>query len=379
MDRRLVRTIGLLALISTALMFVVVWAVAAQRGESEGGSSAFLGFSAPAGNRPATIDTVINGVHAAVLPNGRLVTPAGTEVNVQAPKPFGLALAPNGAMLATLNSGAAPFSVTLISQLNVPAPTVKKVDVNASFMGVTFSPDSARVYLSGGENGNIWIADAAAGQIIGSVNLNEITHPLDHPLNVVTTPSQHFKGAFPGNMALTSDGRYLFVVDQGSFQIHVVDTSQIVTGVDGSGRVIEPDNFAAVVGHAKVGRYPFGIGLSADELKLFVTNVGVFQYTHLRPASPTGTANVDYPLCYPGAGYPDETKTNRVIEIKKVDPQNLPDSIQDPDGIRCGYVPSDRLYTLPGLGSPNAPESSSVYVLDLGNPQNPVQRQIVKT
>src|SRR5215510_13328863 len=163
MGQRLVRSIGLSALISTVLMFVVVWAVAAQRGESEGGSSDFLQFSAPAGDRPATTDTTIGGVRAAVLPNGRLVTPAGTEVNVQAPKPFGLALSPNGAMLATLNSGAGPFSLTLISQLGSSSPTVKRIDVNASFMGVTFSPDSARVYVSGGENGNIWIADAVAG------------------------------------------------------------------------------------------------------------------------------------------------------------------------------------------------------------------------
>ena len=33
MGQRLVRSIGLIALISTVLMFVVVWAVAAQRGE----------------------------------------------------------------------------------------------------------------------------------------------------------------------------------------------------------------------------------------------------------------------------------------------------------------------------------------------------------
>ena len=35
-------------------------------------------------------------------------------------------------------------------------------------------------------------------------------------------------------------------------------TDAIATGVDGGG-TLEPDNFAAVVGHAKVGRYPFGI------------------------------------------------------------------------------------------------------------------------
>src|SRR5215510_11892177 len=251
MGQRFVRSRGLVALISTVLMFVVVWVVAAQRGESEGGSSGFLGFSAPAGNRPATTDTVIGGVHAAILPNGRLVTPAGVEVNVQAPKPFGLALAPNGRMLATLNSGAGPFSLTLIKDLTSAAPTVKRIDLNASFMGVVFSPDSKRVYLSGGENGNIWIADTDAGRIVGSINLNGAAHPLDHPLSVTATPQLRFKGAFPGNMALTADGHHLYVVDQGGFQVHVLDTSKIQTGVDAQGRVIEPDNFAAVV--ARVG------------------------------------------------------------------------------------------------------------------------------
>src|SRR5262245_56129115 len=153
---------GVTALIVTALFTAGAWTAAAQRGEHDGGLSGFLRFSAPAGNRPATTSTVIDGVSVAVLPNGRLLTPAGVEVNVQAPKPFGMALAPNGRMLATLNSGAGPFSLTLITDLASAAPLVRRIDVNASFMGVIFSPDSRRVYLSGGENGNLWIADAEA-------------------------------------------------------------------------------------------------------------------------------------------------------------------------------------------------------------------------
>ena len=42
-------------------------------------------------------------------------------------------------------------------------------------------------------------------------------------------------------------------------------------------------------------------------------------------------------------------------------------------------MPDDRLYTVPGLGSPNAPQSSSVYVLDVSNPLTPQRRDIVKT
>src|SRR5262245_2961801 len=135
------------------------WIATAEPGGHQGALSKFVNFSAPAGNRPATTDTIIDGVRAAVLPNGRLITPAGTEVNVQAPKPFGMALSPDGQTLATLNSGAAPFSLTLMGQIHGAAPSVKRIDLNASFLGVTFSPDSTRVYLSGGENGNVWIAD----------------------------------------------------------------------------------------------------------------------------------------------------------------------------------------------------------------------------
>ena len=195
-------------------------------------------------------------------------------------------------------------------------------------------------------------------------------------------PAGHFKGAFPGNMALSSDGQNLYVVDQGSFQVFTIDTTKIATGADAAGNVVEPDNFAAVVGHTKVGRYPFGISLSADDRTLLVSNVGVFQYTHLRPPVSTGSRNGDYPLCIPGTGYPDDTETPKTIKIKKIDGSTisgLPTSLRDPEGIRCGYVPADVSYTIPALGSPNVPESSSVYVMDVSHPATPSLRQIVRT
>ncbi len=345
-------------------------------------TSQFVGFHAPAGDRPTTLATTIDGRSGAILPNGRFVTPAGVETSIGAPKPFGLAVSPDGKTAATVNSGASHFSVTLVRGLDSGAPTTTAIPVDATFMGVVFSADGARFFASGGDNGNIWIGDTATGAIIGSVNLNGAAHPLDRPLAPATTPVLAFKGAFPGNMVLSRDGRFLYVVDQGSFQVFVIDTTAIVTGADAGGRVLEPDNFAAVVGHAATGRYPFGIGLSPDGRTLFVTNVGVFQYTHLRPAAPTGDKNADYPLCIPGVGYPDEVETAKTIKIKKIDASTisgLPLTLRDPEGIRCGYVPADRTYTIPALGSPNAPESSSVYVMRLDDPKAPALAQVVKT
>jgi DNA-binding beta-propeller fold protein YncE len=344
--------------------------------------SRFLRFHAPAGNRPTTLATTIDGRSAAILPNGRFVTPAGTEVAVGAPKPFGLAIAPDEQTIATSNSGAANFSVTLIHAPRGQTPSVTPVSLDATFMGVVFSPDGSRFYASGGENGNLWVGDVVSATIIGSVNLNGPAHPLDRPLAPAAPPTQRFKGAFLGNLVLTGDGRWLYVVDQASFAVHVVETSRIATGVDAAGKVLEPDNFAAVAGHAEVGRYPFGIALSPDDRTLVVTNVGVFQYTHLRPAAPTGDSNADYPLCIPGVGYPDEVETTKTIRIKKIDAttiSGLPTTLRDPDGIRCGYVPNDVTYTIPALGSPNDPRSSSVYVLDLGHPEAPALRTTVRT
>ena len=335
-------------------------------------------FQAPAGILPTTREIEIDGFNAAVLPNGRFITPVGTEASVQAPKPFGMALSPDGNTLATINSGVGPFSVTLVRNLSSNSPTVQLIPVNATFLGIIFSPDSSRFYTSGGENGNVWVGETSSGKITGSVNLNGPSHPYG-ALNVINGPANSFKGTFPGKMALTNDGKYLYVTDQGGFQVLIVDTSKIVTGVDDAGNLSEPENFAALAGSVKAGRYPFGIALSSDNQRLYVTNVGLFQYTHLLPPNPTGDNNIDFPLCYPGAGYPNDTESDRLIQIHKVDPRNLPPTLSVPDGIRCGYVSGDQSYNVPGLGSPNVPESSSVYVFDTSNRIQPALLTITKT
>src|SRR5664279_512993 len=370
--------VGLLALLAGWIVTNLDESVGSANQEAQRFPRSAAKLQAPAGNRPTTRSTTIEGVPAAILPNGRLVTPVGVEVNVTAPKPFGLALSPTETALATINSGASRFSVSLIRGLDQATPSVTRVDLDATFMGVVFSKDGSRFYAAGGENGNIWVGDTAQSKILGSVNLNGPSHPLDRPLASATAPALRFKGAFPGNMVLSRDGRHLYVVDQGAFQIQVIDTTKVATGLDPSGLIVEPDNFAAVVQRIPAGRYPFGVTLSPEGDELYVTHVGVFQYTHLRPSSPTGDNNVDYPLCYPAAGYPDETVGSTTLKIKKVDPRNLPEAQRDPEGIRCGYVSQDQSYTVPGLGDPNVAESSSVYVIDVRNPAQARLARVLK-
>jgi DNA-binding beta-propeller fold protein YncE len=367
------------AVASLAGWAVIYIATASAEPDGGAGGSKAVQFSAPAGDLPATRHIDIDGYDGAVLPNGRLITPAGREVAVNAPKPLGLALAPNGAMLATINSGVTPFSISLIKNIHSNAPTTSVVPVSSAFMGVTFSPDSSRFYAGGGENGMIWVGDTASAKVIGSVNLNGPAHPFGAPMNPAANPSGRFKGTFPGNLTLGGPGgRYLYVVEQGSFNVFVIDTTKIATGVNGSGFIVEPNNFAAVAGHAKAGRYPYSIAATPDG-RLFVTNVGIFQYSHLTPANPTGDSNKDYPLGYPATTWPNDMEHDKTIRIKKVDPRNLSPTLRDPDGIRVGYIDQDIDYTIPGLGSPNVQESSSVYVFNLAAPTAPSLMTSVKT
>src|SRR5262245_10352272 len=378
------RTLVVPVALAATVIGLASWSVtrgtlASAKEDGGAGGSKAIHFSAPAGELPAIRHTNVDGADGAVLPNGRLITPAGREVAVNAPKPFGLAVAPNGTMLATINSGTNPFSVSLVRGITTNSPTTSVIPLSSAFMGVAFSPNSSRFYAAGGENGMIWVGDTGAARVIGCVNLNGPTHPFGAPMNPAANPSGRFKGTYPGNLTLGGpNGRYLYVVEQGSFNVFVVDTTKIVTGVDQSSFIVEPNNFAAVVGQAKGGRYPYAITATSDG-RLFVANVGVLQFSHLTPTNPTGNSNIDYPLGYPGTSWPDDFEHDKTIRIKKVNPRNLPLTLRDPEGIRVGYVDQDRNYTIPGLGGPNVKESSSVYVFSLATPTAPALMKRVKS
>src|SRR5262249_31466120 len=116
------------------------------------GRSKALSFKAPAGNMPASRTISVGGITGAVLPNGRFISPLGAELSTVAPKPYGMALSPDGNTLATVNSGIGPFSITLFKNIRSANPTVALIPVSSTFMGIVFSQDASLFYVGGGEN-----------------------------------------------------------------------------------------------------------------------------------------------------------------------------------------------------------------------------------
>ncbi len=248
-----------------------------------------------------------------ILPNGRLLNPAGRTL-VVAPHPFGLALSPDGHTAATANSSFSPDAFTIIHHIDSESPSILEKDhpadediLPASFMGLAFSPDSRKLYVSGGDQGLIAIVDAETGRL-------ERTASLDTPFG-----GREYRDSYLGDMALSHDGSKLYVVDQANFRLITVDTDTL-----------------QVIDSVPVGRYPFGVALTPDGTKAFVANVGMFEYSRIIGFDEEDPASTG--IDFPAFGF----GTEEMIEGTVVDGKDVP-----------------------GLGDPNDPQAMSVWAVDL--------------
>jgi YVTN family beta-propeller protein len=282
-------------------------------------------LSSPAGS----LYTSINKDGVTVIPNGRLLTPSGKSL-VVAPHPFGLALSSNGEIAVTANSGIKPLSISIIRDLNSVAPQIQQVPpgfandegvLESVFMGLAISPDNSKVYVAGGQGNSILTFDLLTGSKKDSVDCS------------VSEDGIKFPDGYIGDMAMTKDGNYIFAVDQMNFRMVIVDTRKM-----------------KVINSVPVGRYPFGVALSHDEKKVYVANVGMFQYSKIGNIE----EKKDYKraLDFPAFGYNTEEMKNGIVKDSMV---------------------------IPGLGDPNSDKAFSVWAISIEDIANPKVTARIKT
>ena len=270
-------------------------------------------YSSPAGDRT----TIRNPSGPSILPDGRIITPIGTQVIV-APHPYGLCLSPDGTHLAASCSGTGPFTLELLSNLQSAHPSHIQKKVTDAFMGLAFTKDNSTLYASSGDDGYIMRCDPSTGKIDAVWTLNG------------PTDGKNWSGSYSGDIALSPDGKLLYVVDQANFRLVIMDT---LTG--------KP------IHSVPMGRYPFGITLSPDGTRAWVVNVGLYAYSPI----PVG-ANGKPGLPFPPFGYNTPQAQNGVFL----------------DGKR-----------IPGLGKPNVPDSFSVWEMNLSSPAQATVINKIKT
>ena len=221
-----------------------------------------------------------------------------------------MAISPDGKKTVTIHNGV--FTIIDNETLtNTRVPSYDGIIIspfsNGSFLGVTFSPDSKKVYLSGGDNGAVIVYDIEKFQRLDSISLNGMVDSTD------------YEDSFTSDLLLNEGNNELLVLDRGNFRFVRIDltTKKIIASV-------------------KTGRQPFGLSISSDKKTAFVANVGMY----------------DYPLL------PDLTEKNYDSLLLHIQPygNDTKESIE-------GYTLNGR--KIPGVGSPLAPEAISVYTIDL--------------
>jgi len=282
-------------------------------------------ISAPAGKNFCQI----NKSAKTVIPNGRFITPAGESYTV-APHPYGLALSNDGNIAVTANSGTNPISITILRNLNSGKPEIQQIPpspagdkgvLESVFMGLAISPDNKSVYVAGGQANKIYIFDIATGTAKSTIDCSSKDDKAD------------YSHGYIGDMTISSNGKFLYAVDQIGFRLLVIDLEK-----------------QKLISNTGTGRYPFGIALSPDEKTVYIANVGMYQYGYIKKLRKGSWKKST--LNMPAYEYGSEVSVNGISN----------DTLQ-----------------IPGLGPQNSDDSFSVWAIDISEPANPSVVSKIKT
>ena len=228
-------------------------------------SGAVVSYAAPAATAPA--GALRGNGFDAVLPSGRIVSPVGESV-LTGMNALGFALTPDGRFAIVSNDDERegqvhalrdPSATGGFSLAVVDVATMRVVDRYVAARGETFwvgvsavrdpaAPSRTLVLVAGGPSNAVYAFTLDAGGHLAPDSKHVIAIPADNA------------HSYPGTIALASDGRHAFVVDEGGDAVATLDlVTRSVTGTP------QP-----------VGFFPFGAALAGD--RLLVTNEGMMRY-----------------------------------------------------------------------------------------------------
>jgi YVTN family beta-propeller protein len=193
-----------------------------------GVASLFISLGIAAQERPTyQVGPQVDGSY--VTPANQIVTPAGTQVHFNG-RPMAIAIRPDQKTAAVLVAGGGYNLPTLpIAIVDLTAGTVKQEfnpgTNNGSYDGLIYSPDGTHLYFSQ-DTGRVIVANVAAD---GTLALNTTIHL---PAPTGPTPVGSVAGTVNnGGLALSGDGKFLYVVENMVNAVAVIDlsTDQIST------------------------------------------------------------------------------------------------------------------------------------------------------
>jgi YVTN family beta-propeller protein len=233
-----------------------------------------------------------------VLPNGMIVRPVGTSVQV-GPSPLGVALTPDGRYLITSNDNERSLGASLQDAANTTGYSLSVLDTAAMkvvsriaagryFIGLQITGDGPyTVWVSGGPDNNMRVFNLSAAGAITAAQPATITIAPIQPRNgglvsnYAPAPAMNaadrqgnkppvpvgfnrtaaVTSTFPAGSALSPDGRFLYVACYADNSVAAIDTRT-----------------RAVVRQLPAGFFPYGVAVSANGQQVMVSNWGMTEY-----------------------------------------------------------------------------------------------------
>ena len=251
----------------------------------------------------------------ATLPNGRQITPAGAWIKV-APYPYAVALRPDGSQFVAPAIGW-PFSLNIVdaakaSVVRIPAGRKNDPELQVH-TGVVYSPDGSLLYETSGDTGEVHILSTRTWKRVATIPLNGVL------------AGRSFAESFAAAIALSPDGRLLYVLDQGNWRVVIIDSKT-----------------RQRIAYMPTGSNPFSVALSPDGARLYITNSGLFEYKAI--AGVDRKDQLKTGITFPAFGYPSRAAR---------------------EGVQAEG------HTVPGLGDENDLRGSSLWTYNVSDPANP--------
>jgi YVTN family beta-propeller protein len=285
-------------------------------------------FRPPAGTRPAAVR---RGA-ASILPGGRLITPIGKSYTT-GPGAFGLAVNGKGDRVVSADGGPNRYGLTIAERdkNNVWRTNQQVAPRNASeeegdgeagwrsvFLGLAFASDRD-LYVSEGNSGRVRLIDARNGRRKQVYDLNQ----------------NGFRDSYTGDLAFDAAAQRLYVLDQANFRLAIIDTRE-----------------RRIVSSVRTGRLPFSLAAEPGGKRVWVANIGMFEYRAISGADRANARQTGLP--FPAFGFPSP---EAAVGVRRETERGTVE--------------------VAGLGDPNVAESNSVAVIDVTDPSAPkLDRQI---
>jgi YVTN family beta-propeller protein len=215
--------------------------------------------------------------HSVILQTGQRITPIGRQVELKG-RPVAVAIRPGGRTAAVLaGTGLFGGRLPLVSVLDLATGKViqefNPTNEGASFAGLAYSPDGSRLYASQAD-GLIATASVAADGSLSDTGPIPVVRPglgctnhLAATLVTARVPDHPTANPYPGGMAVSSDGKTLYVALSCRNSLGVIDLTTRL-----------------MVAEIPVGNAPHAVQLVGT--RAYVTNQGG------RPARPGDRTNL---------------------------------------------------------------------------------------